>query len=152
MIRSVTIRAQALADFEEVSAWYEARSPGRGSDFIGECLERVRYIGRFAEMYPIDDDGVRKAPLSHFPYDLYYAVEGEEVVILRVIHARRSRDSWELREPAVRWIHQCPPGVLSEPNHWEAVLEARQRFVDDPGQGEDMEDVMARLRSRRYGN
>ena len=43
---------------------------------------------------------------------------------------------------------EVPPGILSEPDHWEAVLEARQRFVDDPGQGEDMEDVMARLRSR----
>ena len=44
---------------------------------------------------------------------------------------------------------EVPSGI---PDHWEAVLEARQRFVDDPDQGEDMEDVMSRLRSRRYGN
>ena len=47
---------------------------------------------------------------------------------------------------------EVPPGILSETNHWEGVLEARQRFVDDPDQGEDMEDVMTRLRSRCYGN
>ena len=47
---------------------------------------------------------------------------------------------------------EVPPGILSEPNHWDAVLGARQRFVDNPDQGEDIDDVFSRLRSRLYGN
>jgi plasmid stabilization system protein ParE len=38
-----------------------------------------------------DEMGVRMAPLGRYPYLIFYAIEGDDVVILHVRHGARQR-------------------------------------------------------------
>jgi plasmid stabilization system protein ParE len=102
--RASYIGPLARLDFAEISRWYEARTPGQGERFIETCLEQVGYIEEFPEMYPIDSHGRRRAPMRAFPYTIYYEVDDDLVVVLRVVYSRRGLETWEIREVAPSWM------------------------------------------------
>jgi plasmid stabilization system protein ParE len=47
----------------------------------------------FAESYR----GIRRVPVRRFPYVVYYRVEGDDTVVLAVLHGRRHPREWKKR-------------------------------------------------------
>ena len=85
------------SDVEAAFNWYEAEEPGLGTEFIDEL--RAAY-GRIAEgpfRYQELRSGVRRALTRRFPYAIYFSVEGEVIVVLAVLHARRDPAEWQRR-------------------------------------------------------
>ena len=41
--------------------------------------------------------GIRRTLLRRFPYSVYLAVEGEDIVVLAVLHAHRDPAEWQRR-------------------------------------------------------
>ena len=60
----VIVRPEAEHDLKEAFSWYEDNRTGLGYDFL----------------------------IKRFPYKIIYLAEGEKIVILAVIHGKRSPD------------------------------------------------------------
>lgn len=96
--RRLVAQPAADRDIEGAFGWYESERAGLGLEFLDE-LRRV-YV-RVADgplTYREIRSGIRRALLRRFPYAVYFAVERDAVVILAVLHARRSPAGWQMRE------------------------------------------------------
>ncbi len=83
----------ALADLDEILR-YIARDNAIAARAVSHRIEQiVREIGRFPGMAAVraDEPGVRVMPVGRYPYLVFYTVESDTVVILRIRHAARQR-------------------------------------------------------------
>ncbi|MBT9444527.1 MAG: type II toxin-antitoxin system RelE/ParE family toxin [Hyphomonadaceae bacterium] len=83
---------RALADLEDIATYLAADSPNAARRVVGD----IRAVALLLETSPLfgrktSKPLVRKLVLFRRPYILTYAVEGDEVRILSVIHQRRNR-------------------------------------------------------------
>ena len=91
------IRPEAEADLVNAQGWYEWQREGLGAEFL-LCVEEVfERIGRMPELHPVVYRGVRRAITRRFPYSIYYRMDGNEVVVLGVLHMRRDPKEWQSR-------------------------------------------------------
>jgi addiction module RelE/StbE family toxin len=85
----------ALADLNAIFSYIAKDNPKAATFVVGRIEQVVSRIGDFPYMaHGTDEPGVRVIPVGRFPYLLFYSVSGQEVVILHVRHAARSRP-WE---------------------------------------------------------
>jgi plasmid stabilization system protein ParE len=47
-------------------------------------------VARYPDIHPIEYKGTRKHFIKRFPYKIIYLVENERIIVLAVIHGRRS--------------------------------------------------------------
>ncbi|MGK3967793.1 type II toxin-antitoxin system RelE/ParE family toxin [Sorangium sp. So ce118] len=92
----------AELDIREAADWYEGEEDGLGGQFVDELRHIVRRISDLPSQFPdVGRGGVRRALLKRFPYAVYFLLrdEGNEraVVILAVLHQRRSPSVWKKR-------------------------------------------------------
>ena len=67
-------------------------------------MRLTRYLGKTdagsicrasqALMYPTETGEIRRCVLRQFPYTLRYAVRGDLIVVVAVLHHHRSPDFW----------------------------------------------------------
>ena len=95
-IRSGEVRIAASAAFEMDAAfdWYEKRQPGLGTEFLRSCEAAFSAIGRAPRLHRVIRNGIRRALLRRFPFGVFFAEEKDTVVILAVVHVRRSPENW----------------------------------------------------------
>jgi hypothetical protein len=90
--------ARFLAPAEEemlaAAAYYESRAIGLGVDFIRKVYSAVSDIEKHPGRWPIIDSGVRRRLVHRFPYAVLYKEDGNEIVIVAVMHLRRRPDYW----------------------------------------------------------
>lgn len=84
-------------DIVVAHAEYEQHLEGLGDRFARAVRDQVDRIAGMPEMYGEVAVGVRATPLRHFPYVVYYRIDGDRVVILSVTHGRRVQQGWEDR-------------------------------------------------------
>jgi toxin ParE1/3/4 len=85
----VLIRPQAEADLREARNWYENQRPGLGNEFLVDIRIAIQLLARDPERRPDYYRGFRRVLTRRFPYKLFYRLEGDRVIIFRVLHARR---------------------------------------------------------------
>jgi len=89
---NVRYTRNALRDLEQISSYLAARNVKVAADVLAAVedvasrLERFPYSAQATEM-----PGVRAAPVTGFPYIIFYTVENPDVVIHHVRHAARLR-------------------------------------------------------------
>jgi plasmid stabilization system protein ParE len=91
------VRRAARDDMAEAFRWYEARSTGLGHEFLRAVRVTFAAIARGPDQYAIVVDDIRKAPLRHFPYVIYYVVLSRGVSVIAVMHGRRHPRRWQTR-------------------------------------------------------
>lgn len=84
----------ARAEYREVVAWYQARSPGASARFEAEVQRLMGVIAAYPMMFPNLNNVNRFAKLHHFPYSLIYAIEPDHIMIIAVSHASRKPGYW----------------------------------------------------------
>jgi plasmid stabilization system protein ParE len=97
MIAHVTFTPEADDDVLESHDWYESQESGLGADFlrcVEECLERIR---RHPEMYPVAMDEFRRALVRRFPYEIFYEILENELVIYSVFNCSQDPLKWRRR-------------------------------------------------------
>ena len=52
----------------------------------------INFIKRNPDVHPIEYKETRKHLIKRFPYKIIYLVEGKKIVIIAVIHGKRSLD------------------------------------------------------------
>ncbi len=87
-----TIRPEAESDVAEAYAWYEARRPGLGVEFIRAFEVRLSLVEQNPLACPVVHQPVRRALLRRFPFALFYVVEEERLVVIACLHAKRDPD------------------------------------------------------------
>lgn len=97
MIEQVIFTAEADDDMAEAYAWYEAREPGLGEEFL-RCVEaRLRTIQRHPELYRVAVDEFRRAYVRRFPYEIFYEPTRERIVVYSVFHCSQDPAKWRKR-------------------------------------------------------
>ena len=96
---TLPIRLSPLArdDLREARRWYNSRTRSLGSRFtraVDLCLERIQ---QFPEAAPVVHPSVRRALVQTFPYAVFYTFDEREIVVLAVLHSRRSLEAWQSR-------------------------------------------------------
>lgn len=91
--------AEAAADLDVIAAfqWYETQRSGLGTEFLEELRSAYGRIVEGPLRYQDLRLGVRRTLLRRFPYAVYFALEGEVIVVLAVLHAHRDPAEWQRR-------------------------------------------------------
>ncbi|MBI4443726.1 MAG: type II toxin-antitoxin system RelE/ParE family toxin [Acidobacteria bacterium] len=91
----------ARAEFLEAIAFYNARKPGLGREFVAEVRKALRRIMDFPEAWPLISKRTRRCRVKGFPFGIIYQVRDELLLIVAVMHLHREPNSWRdrLAEP-----------------------------------------------------
>jgi toxin ParE1/3/4 len=85
----VSIRAAAVADLHEAQEWYEGQYPGLGGEFLLSVADALTRLEQSPERFPLYYRGFRRVLTRRFPYKLFYRIEGDAVIVFRILHAAR---------------------------------------------------------------
>jgi toxin ParE1/3/4 len=85
----VIIRPNAEADLSEARSWYESQRAGLGDELLVEISAAIRQLETDPERRPFYYRDFRRLLTRRFPYKLFYRVEGDRVIVFRILHAKR---------------------------------------------------------------
>jgi plasmid stabilization system protein ParE len=99
MAAELIIAPEAEQDLNEAYAWYEARRPGLGEEFLS-CVDAcVQAICRMPEIHAVVHENYRRALVRRFPYAVFYEHVSGTVTVYCVFHTSRDPDRWRQRLP-----------------------------------------------------
>jgi plasmid stabilization system protein ParE len=93
----VRLRAEAEHDLKSVAAWYERQKYQLGQEFLDELMKVRRTLSESPLMYAAVYRQTHRAVFKRFPFGVYYRVEGDEVVIVAIMHGSRHPRRWHGR-------------------------------------------------------
>jgi len=76
-------------EIRAAAAWYEERCSGLGDQFVDAVRAAVRSVQRAPLRHAVRFGDIRRGSCSRFPYALWYAVQGDRVYVLAVLHHKR---------------------------------------------------------------
>jgi plasmid stabilization system protein ParE len=85
----VIIRPNAEADLSKARSWYESQRAGLGDELLDEIRRAVRVLETDPERRPFYYRDFRRLLTRRFPYKIFYRVEGDRVIVFRILHAKR---------------------------------------------------------------
>jgi plasmid stabilization system protein ParE len=97
MSRKLIIRPEAEADLSEAFEWYETRVTGLRLEFIRTVDSLFNSIIRNPQAYPVVYKTARRALTRKFPYEVFFLVDADRVIVVAIFHARRSPQRWQER-------------------------------------------------------
>jgi plasmid stabilization system protein ParE len=96
-LKSLIYRPEAAADVRAAFDWYEQQREGLGAEFLAE-LARAEQIAQTSPLsYRIVRRDTRRVMLRRFPYQLFFRLVADVVVVVACFHGRRSPQRLEKR-------------------------------------------------------
>lgn len=92
------IRPLAEADMAQAFNWYEDQRPGLGESFFAAIDDAFQRILRLPEAPALVESDIRRVLVHRFPYAVYYRYCHEQVIVIAVLHMRRSPRVWRGRK------------------------------------------------------
>ena len=96
MPKALVIRPQAQADVDEQAAYYQATdsisTATRFLEDVRHVFERLVHFPRLGRPWPTTNPeltGLRRWPLPHLPYSIFYLPTATTIEIVRVLHNSR---------------------------------------------------------------
>jgi plasmid stabilization system protein ParE len=91
--------AEPRADLDVAGTfeWYEKEQLGLGRDFLDALRDTYDRVVAAPFAYQDLRLGIRRALVRRFPYAVYFAVEGDAIVMLAVLHVGRDPAEWQRR-------------------------------------------------------
>jgi hypothetical protein len=85
-----------------VARWYDTQPSRYGAEFLGEFEAALLAIAANPRLYPLAEDGVpgkevREYLIERFKQRVLYLMNGEDAVVISVVHASRRPGSWRYR-------------------------------------------------------
>ena len=90
-------RVAAQTEFEEAAKWYETKRAGLGVAFVSEVQRVLDKIADQPDRYPLVFSDIQEAPVTRFPFCVYYRVKPSRIVIIAVFHGSRDPTVWQSR-------------------------------------------------------
>ncbi len=88
---------RANLDVAATFDWYEMEQGGLGLEFLDALRATYDRVADSPHAYQDLRSGVRRALVRRFPYAVYFAIEGDAVVVLAVLHVARDPAEWQQR-------------------------------------------------------
>lgn len=88
---------EADREIESAFRWYENELAGLGGEFLDELRKTYGQIVAGPLKYPVLRLNTRRALLNRFPYAVYFAIDGETIVVLAIFHTSRDPAAWQRR-------------------------------------------------------
>jgi len=86
----IIIRPEAEEDLTKTFVWYEDKRQGLGFDFLLHVDAGMRFIARNPQIYAPVYKKTRKHLIKRFPYKIVYIIEKQKIIVLGVLHGKRS--------------------------------------------------------------
>jgi plasmid stabilization system protein ParE len=86
----IIIRPEAEADLAGSFRWYQAQVPGLGIEFLSCIDDAFDLIIEDPRIYQKIYKNVRRCLPHRFPYEIFYIIEGDNIIVLGVLHAKRN--------------------------------------------------------------
>ncbi len=96
-MRPIRVDPRARADLIRAEAWYDDQRAGLGARFVSEVERALVAASALPFAYSRFRRHNRRVHLRHFPYAIYYVVQGEFLRVLAVLHQRRGESAWRGR-------------------------------------------------------
>jgi len=84
-------------DISSVIEWYEAANADLSRQFIDDLDNVFKNVLFNPFLYQVVFKEYRGANARRFPYKIIYRISGESIVVLAVVHHRRSPRTWKKR-------------------------------------------------------
>jgi plasmid stabilization system protein ParE len=94
----VEILPETEAEIRASFLWYFERSPIAADAFRIAALQAIDQLAVDPLIWPGDENGIRRHSLRHFPYTIFYEIQGTIVTVLAVAHQRRKPGYWRERQ------------------------------------------------------
>lgn len=91
------ILSVAEAELHEAIAYYNEQRPGLGFEFAAEVRTALTRIMDFPDAWPKFSLRSRRCMLNRFPFGILYHQSNEEILVLAVMHLKRSPQKWQDR-------------------------------------------------------
>jgi len=95
---SVYIRPEAEQDLQEAASWYENQLAGLGNEFLDEIMITLERVAELPSLYPAIHRNTQRALTHRFPFGIYYRIEGDQVIVVAVMHASQNPIRWKGRD------------------------------------------------------
>ena len=86
----VFLLPEAEAEVAAAFDWYRERSDQAAEAFRAEALSAIDSLSESPTKWKLNEDGSRRLLLRHFPYTVYFDIDGATVYVLAVAHQRRA--------------------------------------------------------------
>ena len=93
----VFILPDAEAEIEAAFLWYQTRNPEAAAAFRNEAFDCIESLTDDPVKWKVDEHGTQRCLLRHFPYTVFFEIDGRDVVVLAVAHRRREPGYWRQR-------------------------------------------------------
>jgi hypothetical protein len=94
-MRRVDVSSEAELEIFEAALRYERERAGVGLRFEAEVNGVLVRVLENPFQFPAIDEGVRRAFVKHFPYGVFFTVEGDLITVFAVLHLHRHPDTWK---------------------------------------------------------
>jgi len=84
----------AAREVRYAARFYEEKVSGLGFDFISEVRAAVRRILANPKAWCPLDDQFRRCRTARFPYGIIYTIEGDELLVVSVMHLHGQPETW----------------------------------------------------------
>ncbi len=89
------LTSAAEEDLVEILAWYADPDRNNAPDFLDEYERAIQRILHNPDGWrAIGRTGYRRCLLDRFPYGIYYRVDDSILIIVSIVHNRRSPRVW----------------------------------------------------------
>lgn len=95
---TVVFRPVVKQELDEIVKYYEELKPGLGLLFIEVIDLLFKRIEKHPLHFQIKHKSIRRAGLEDFPYNVFFRVHKNQLIILAVLHQRRNPKQWKSRK------------------------------------------------------
>jgi plasmid stabilization system protein ParE len=96
-VKTLELHPLALEESEAAAAWYAARDPRVAARFVADLEANFERVLEAPRRWPLHLHGMRRVPLTRFPYVIWYRDESSRVLVVAVAHGRRKPGYWKER-------------------------------------------------------
>lgn len=86
----ITLSQTAEADLLASATWYDQKAPNLGDRFLAEVEKCYQYILDYPLGCPMLEEGVRRALVRQFSYQILYVPRAADIYVLAVLHCHIS--------------------------------------------------------------
>lgn len=93
----IVLDSRAEEDLDAAAQWYAEQGTELALEFLDAVDAVFEFIAKFPQASQEISARVRRVLTKKFPFCVYYMVDDGRVIVVAVLHFRRSPDAWQQR-------------------------------------------------------
>ena len=93
-MKSVRFLSVASDELIDAATYYDEQALGLGDKFLDRVDSAVSQLKEQPEIWPLINQNIHRRLIRQFPFALLYRIQGDEVIILAVMHLKRNPRYW----------------------------------------------------------